>query len=217
MQIKIDFKILIFVLIFFLTNQLKLYIILMIFACLHEIGHIIIGMLLGFKLQLFEIKPIGFSVSFNNPIKDYNKRICKSSIVELKKIFIYVSGPILNFLFAIVFFYTNIEDNLKIQIIYINLILAIVNMIPIYPLDGGRIIKSMICIFGGLKKSYIYIEKISSVTLIVLLLCSSIAILYYKNWGLVVIIVCLVYIKIKESKIINQKIKLYNLIENNKK
>ena len=90
MQIKIDLKILIFVLIFLLTSQLRIYILLMIFACLHELGHLIIGLILGFKPTIFEIKPIGFSVSFNNPVKDYNKKILKSNVLEIKKIIIYI-------------------------------------------------------------------------------------------------------------------------------
>lgn len=212
MQIKIDLKILILVLIFLLTSQFRIYILLMIFACLHELGHLIIGLILGFKPTIFEIKPIGFSVSFNNPVKDYNKKILKSNVLELKKIIIYLCGPIVNFLFAIIFLYINIEENLKIELIYINLILAIVNMIPIYPLDGGRILKSMICIFYGLKKSYIYIEKISNITLILLLFVSSLLILYVKNLGMLFVIVYLIYIKIKVSKKIERKLKLYDMI-----
>ena len=90
MQIKVDLKILIFALIFFLTNQIKLYILLMIFAFTHEMAHLITGVCLGFKPSVLEIKPIGFSISFINPIVDYNKKILKSNILELKKIIIYI-------------------------------------------------------------------------------------------------------------------------------
>ena len=74
MQIKVDLKILIFALIFFLTNQIKLYILLMIFAFIHEMAHLITGVCLGFKASVLEVKPIGFSISFINPIVDYNKK-----------------------------------------------------------------------------------------------------------------------------------------------
>ena len=52
MQIKVDLKILIFALIFFLTNQIKLYILLMIFAFIHEMAHLITGVCLVFKASV---------------------------------------------------------------------------------------------------------------------------------------------------------------------
>ena len=81
MQIKVDLKILIFILIFYLTNQIKIYTLLMIFACIHEFGHLLTGLLLGFSPSIFEIKPRGFSISFNNPILDYNKKILKANLL----------------------------------------------------------------------------------------------------------------------------------------
>lgn len=46
----------------------------MIFAFIHEMAHLITGVCLGFKASVLEVKPIGFSISFINPIVDYNKR-----------------------------------------------------------------------------------------------------------------------------------------------
>ena len=119
MQIKVDLKILIFALIFFLTNQIKLYILLMIFAFTHEMAHLITGVCLGFKASVLEVKPIGFSISFINPIVDYNKKILKSNILELKKIIIYIAGPLINFILGMICFF-------KVDIMYINLLLAII-------------------------------------------------------------------------------------------
>ena len=123
MQIKIDMKILIFLLIFYLTNQIKVYILLMIFACLHELGHLGLGLILGFKPISFEIKPIGFSASFYNLVKDYNKKILNGNILELKKIFVYLIGPITNIVLALIIYYIKMDALVKQELIYINLII----------------------------------------------------------------------------------------------
>lgn len=49
MRIRINLKIFLFVLIFILTKQIKIYGILMLFAFIHELGHMLVGILLGFK------------------------------------------------------------------------------------------------------------------------------------------------------------------------
>ena len=42
MSIKIDLKIFLFVILFWLTSQIEIYAILMIFALIHELGHLLI-------------------------------------------------------------------------------------------------------------------------------------------------------------------------------
>ena len=213
MQIKIDLKILIFLLIFHLTGQIKIYILLMIFACLHELGHLGFGLILGFRPITFEMKPIGFSVSFYNLIKDYNKKILNGNLLELKKIFVYFAGPMVNIIISFIIYYIKMDFLLKQELIYINLIIAFVNLLPIYPLDGGRIVKSLICILCGLKESYKFTERISWVTTIFVLASSSILVLKVQNFGLLVIVIYLLYIRIIESSTLESKLKLYDMLE----
>ncbi len=42
MSIKIDLKIFLFVILFWLTSQIEIYAILMIFALIHELGHLFV-------------------------------------------------------------------------------------------------------------------------------------------------------------------------------
>lgn len=212
MQIKLDMKIFVFVLIFYITHQMKIYALLMIFACLHELSHLLMGLILGIKPIIFEVKPIGFSLTLKNPIVDYNKKFYKANILELKKIFVYLVGPISNLLFAVAVYFINLDTLVKQELIYINIIIAFVNFIPVYPLDGGRIFKSTMSIIFGSKKSYEITEKVSLFVTVITLAFGSLVILKAQNYGLLLMLLYMLYINIRESKIIQKKLELYNLI-----
>ena len=101
MQIKINLRIFIFIIIFYLTRQIEIYGILMLFAFLHELGHLFSGILLGFKPQSMGINPLGLSIKFKVKAQDYNERIRKGNILAIKKLIIALSGPLVNFILAI--------------------------------------------------------------------------------------------------------------------
>ena len=141
MRIRIHLKIFIFILIFLLTNQIKIYGILMLFALIHELGHMLVGILLGFKPTKLEIMPYGVSVGFDIKCEDYNKKVKKGNVLAIKKLIIALAGPLTNFIITVIFLIINtnlfgIERNL---VIYANILIGIFNLIPIYPLDGGII------------------------------------------------------------------------------
>ena len=85
MQIKIDFKIFIIILIFLITKNIGIYAILMFFAILHELGHLLCGVILGFKPASISIIPFGFKLGFKINYDDYNVKIKKLISLLLKK------------------------------------------------------------------------------------------------------------------------------------
>ena len=80
MHIKIDFKIFAFIILFWFTNQIELYALLMIFAIFHEFGHLIAGFLLKLKPKKFEINPLGLSITFESIGKGIGDRIPQKRI-----------------------------------------------------------------------------------------------------------------------------------------
>ena len=130
MKFRIDLKIFILVILFFITNQIKIYAMIMLFAIIHEIGHLLAGILLGMRPTKIEIKPFGVSIDFDITRKDYHIKIGKGNLLEVKKIFVALAGPVTNGLIIIIFMiynHFNLNEYDKIIIIFSNIDFLSVN------------------------------------------------------------------------------------------
>ena len=75
MSLKIDLKIFLFLFLFLLTSQIEMYIILMIFAIIHELGHLVAGLILKFKPEEVKLTPVGLQIRFKIDSREYNEKI----------------------------------------------------------------------------------------------------------------------------------------------
>ncbi len=203
MKIKINLQIFIFAIIFYLTKQIRIYTILMIFAFIHELGHLLTGIILGLKVKSINIMPFGISINF----EDYSNKYI------VKKMIIAAAGPIVNLIIVILGIYNNWEED----IIYANMLIGMFNLIPLYPLDGGRILKCMIQITSNFKEADIITYKLSNILIIILTIISSIGILLIQNIGIVLILGYLWMLVVQENKKYRLKMKIYKLISENDK
>ena len=220
MSIKIDLMIAFFIILFCITSQIEIYLILLFFAIVHEIGHLIVGLFLGFKPKEIQINIAGVRIEFKPKIEEYNKRVLKGSSLSLKRAIIAMAGPITNFLIIAILQVISIINHkfmlsdMGVNVVYANFLIGIFNLIPIYPLDGGRILKEVLYIFKGLKKAYIYTYKISKITIIVFTAISSIAILYLRNFAVVIILMYLWALVFIERSRYKRKMMVYGNCEN---
>lgn len=199
MRFRIDLKIFIFLILFYFTKQIELYAFIMIFALVHEFGHLLAGLLMGMKPEKLELMPFGVSISFKINVKEYNKKIKKGNILEIKKIIVAAAGPITNFIIILVTCNLKLDILKSLIIIYTNFLIMIFNLMPIYPLDGGRILKGILHINLGKVKSEQYTNNISIITAIVITAISSILILYMENISIFLIDIYLLYLVVKED------------------
>lgn len=212
MKIRIDLKILIFLALFYITNQIEIYLIIMCFCIIHEIGHIVAGIILKLKPEKLEIMPCGISIAFKSNPDDLNFKIKKGNLLELKKIIVAMSGPIVSIVLAILYTYFEPIYITRQDAIYSNILIVLFNLIPLYPLDGGRIIKSILHINIGNKKSQIVMNIISNVTMIALTAVSSIAVFYLENISIFLICIFLWLITVQENRKYRTNMRIYDVL-----
>lgn len=213
MSLKIDLKIFALLILFYFTNQLEIYLSIMLFAIIHEFGHLIVGLILGEKTKEIKINPMGLSILFKIQPEEYNKKVKKAPLLELKKIFIAFAGPLTNMIIILIASFIQIDVNIRSLIISSNLVIAMFNLLPIYPLDGGRILKGILHIFLGKMKSEKMMNDISIISTIILTAIASIAIYYFKNIAIFLIIIYIWCIVLNENKKYKLKEKMYQTIK----
>ena len=238
MSIKIDLKIFLFLFLFLLTSQIEIYVTLMIFAIIHELGHLLMGVILGFRPEEIKLTPVGLQMKFKmNDLGNIDNisiehqvsnsessnvpsklKINEKNSLCIKKAIIALAGPITNLLIDVIVILVgslniNVTNIYLYQIIiYSNFLIAIFNLIPIYPMDGGRVINEIIKLFYGNIVAYKLTYFISKTVLILLTAISSIVILYIHNISIVIILAYLWYMEILEIRRYNRRKNIEKLI-----
>lgn len=128
---------------------------------------------------------------------------------SLKRIITYLSGPLCNLVIAFIFYIANTN----IELIKINFILGVLNLLPILPLDGGRILKEILKFCFDYKKANIFMIEFTKFTLIIISLIYSIAILKLKNVAILFLIIYMWWLYSIENKKIRTLKRVYGIIE----
>lgn len=215
MRFRIDLKIFAFIIIFIITRQIEIYVAMLIFAIIHELSHMLVGIILGFKPEKIELNPLGLSLAFRPNYNDYNLKIRNANAFEIKKIIVALAGPISNLAIAVLVGFLTSPSMMVNTIFYANLLIAIFNLLPVYPLDGGRVLKGILHIIYGKWKAKKIVNDISFAVTTILTAISSIAVFYYKNFAIVAIIAYLWIIVLKADSIYRRELILYNMINKN--
>jgi Zn-dependent protease/CBS domain-containing protein len=159
--IDIDIHITFFLLlaVFFLLLGFKGLILILgvfLFVTIHELSHSLVAAYFGIKVKRITLLPIGGVASMSEmPTKPY------------QELLISVAGPLSNVFVVLIFYYPLYlllgketlmypflvmtgqakytgSFNVLAHIYWINLILAVFNMIPAFPMDGGRVLRAVL-------------------------------------------------------------------------
>lgn len=135
-------------------------------AILHEAAHIACARAVSVSVSRIELYPFGISARL------------KSGYIQSseKEFLITFAGPAFSLLlyWVCIILYGFIKLNFFKFGADINLCLCLVNLIPVLPLDGGRMLKSLLTARFGIIRAYNFAIKLSRVLIILLFICAGI-------------------------------------------
>ena len=161
---------------------------------IHEMSHLIMTLLLGVEVKSMVILPFGMTL-----------RVTKDVIrFPNKEVLIAVSGPFSNLIMILVakfFWESNCQNINYLMFIIINWSVLLINLIPIPPLDGGRILRAILIKNAGLFKATKYVRRISR-AFAVLICMAGITIIFITkgNPSLCIIGAFLIFSLVEEKK-----------------
>lgn len=134
LKIKVNYLTLYFLLILFLCGYIKNALIIFGIVIFHELGHILISIILGYKIKSIELFPFGGITKIDNI---YNSSFINNFLIS-------IMGAVFQCILFIFF-----KDSFFIKI---NLSIMIFNLLPIVPLDGSKILFEIYAYFLPFKK-----------------------------------------------------------------
>lgn len=182
-----------YIILIFLLGYRHILIIEIIVVTIHELIHYLFAYKFGYSGFYMEMSPIGLSIN----LSDIDEATISQDII------ISISAPIINLFFSFIFsfFYKIYYFDILYQLYMINLAVFIINIIPAFPLDGGRVLRDIIYV----KKNYKTSVRITSTVSIILgavIILAYISLLFLKlnNLSLLIIGVFIITSAIVERK-----------------
>lgn len=176
-KIKISFTFFALILLFISLNKSQNILPALLCSFLHECGHFAVLLFSNEEVCEFHIGMFGANI-----IKKENLK------TDFKKEFlINIAGPVVNLIIALLFLIFNNK-----KYVYINLIIAFFNLLPIYSLDGGKALSSILNMYFDENKSTAIITIVSYFISVPLIIFSFVLLL--TNKGNIQLFILSVYI-----------------------
>lgn len=168
---------LIFMCAFVLIDGSFLAVLTVLFSLWHEIWHIIVLRAVGGKIKgLFAM---GVGIKLNPGMLGYKEEMAVA-----------LAGPVASFFMFIIFLPFALKNEYTMFCTFCNLIIFIINILPVFPLDGGRVLYFFIC-QRFLPTTASKITKTVTVIFLLPLFVLSVIILIKTGYNLSLMLICL--------------------------
>jgi Zn-dependent protease len=154
---------------------------------LHEFGHVFVAKKLGYISKKITLFILGGIAEINLPLK----------LSKKDEFLIAIAGPIVSLLLAGLFYEiykalqfdaTWLKSETLYMAYYVNLNLFLFNMLPIFPLDGGRILRSILGYKFTFKKATKLAKNVADFGAVCVMICAL------TNYGFLQIVIMLLIV-----------------------
>mgnify|MGYP001305760887 CR=1 FL=1 len=153
---------------------------------LHEFGHALMAKTFGIETRHITLYPFGGIAAIES-----------EPPTGLKEFFISIAGPAVNFILAgFMAPLLLIDMQIVPWLIGINLVMGIFNLIPAFPMDGGRIFRSLLCLKIEKERATMISLNFSLGWAALFLITGA----YFQGYGLILVGAFLFYIVNQERK-----------------
>ncbi len=161
-----------------ITGNFKGFLIFSIIILIHELGHILPALYYKWNIEKVILLPFGaltlFKEKINKPLKE--------------EFIILISGPLIQ----IIFTYILLKINYNEDILNYSKLILFFNLLPIYPLDGSKLLNIILNKITNFKKSHLLTIYISFLTIIFLFFKIKISLIF-------ILIIIFIIIKVLEE------------------
>ncbi|MGF7056491.1 M50 family metallopeptidase [Brassicibacter mesophilus] len=174
LAIKINYCMIALLVLAFLDGYFLEGLIIILIVLLHEFGHLLVASVYGIKAREIELFPFGGVAKLEGIIGPDPK----------EEIYICLAGPLLNLILFLSFSFLmkNFSEVYLIDLLFkINLLMFLLNILPIFPLDGGKILRAIVSYFLGFKKATIIMTRITYVISSIIIIVGLITAFYDYN------------------------------------
>ncbi len=193
-----------FTIISILTASFMPFIIISILLFVHEIGHFLSAYLLGINVYKIYFYPYGGESRFN---MDLNESI-------LKEFIILIMGPVAQCIIYFILIKTSFFNNYIYIIKNIHYSILIFNLLPIYPLDGGRLLNLLFNIKFSFKRSILLSIYFSYIMIFILIMIEFPNILKINILLIILLLLYKVTLEYKKKDYYVEKFLLERYIKN---
>ena len=174
--VQVDYSFIVLMILAFLLDSIKLYFLYVIFIILHEMAHLFVAKRLGYLPEKMKLTMFGASLEGFDDFFLFD---------EIK---IVLAGPLFN-LFIVVgcylsfWFYPESFEFLN-NVLIVNESILFFNLLPIFPLDAGRLLLCFSSIKRGRRDGLKFVKKISMFFVFMLFCLSIISFFFVFNFTL---------------------------------